>query len=301
MPTKYTINEDMRRQGHKGIQGQLTITQVVEDASGARLLSELGPDDPVRKVLAQRAEDAGMILCDKIVKNNLVVNSGRSNMCLSLGGDVRKFVNRVQLGDAKIGGVVVKDTYPPDLSDTGLIHEIRTLLGAPGATFNLDSATNPSIVTKSSPAGLPGTLTAGVTSVLSDSGADFLADGVTDEDQATVFIGGETFTLGVRQVISSTQLEVENPSQVAGAGVAYTVQTPAGQVLFRKLVSGENFPESLYGPLTIAHEAGLLFNDSALFNRVIFAAGNPAVGLLLQPRDVDGVILSAQLDWLITI
>lgn len=290
------IKEDLS----KSVKGLFMARQVVEMGDVIVPVSEL--DGPALIRLAHAAGRAGIELQTGVIKQNLVVNTGRDAMCRQLAGDgTRIWVNRVQLGDAKVAGVVSKDQFPPDLSDNRLLNEIRTLLGAPGGTFELDGYTFPAVVNKLAPAGLPGTLTAGVTSVFSDGTANFVTAGITDEDKVTVYIGGEDFTLAIRAVIGPTQLEVENPSQLSAAGVAYKITTPGGQVLFRKLVSGNNFPESLYGPLTIAHEAGLLFTDGSLFNRVIFAPGNPAVGLVFQPRDVDGVTLSAQLDWLITI
>jgi hypothetical protein len=291
------VARHMIREPLSGVKGAFRAQQVIELPDGSMQLAKQAPGSALAE-LARR----GLKYTPVIEKNNLVVTAGRSAMVHELAGDgTRRWIDRVQLGDAKVNGVVSKDTFPPDLSDNRLLHEIRTLAGAPGATFELDGFEFPAEVEKTAPAGLPGTLTAGVVSILSDPGADFIADGVTDADVAVVFINGEDFKLGIRSIISATQLEVENPSQLAAAGISYKVTTPGGQVLFRKLVSGNNFPESNYGPLTVAHEAGLLFTDSTLFNRVIFAPGNPNVGLTFQPRDVDGLTLSAQLDWLITI
>lgn len=290
------VKEDLSR----AVKGLFQAQQMAE--IDGRLVPVSSLDGDIRARLARRAEHMGMRLQTEVIKQNLVVNMGRDAMVRQLAGDgTRIWINRIQLGDAKVSGVVSKDQFPPDLSDNRLLNEIRTLLGAPGATFELDGYTFPSLVTKLEPAGLPGTLTAGVTSVFTDGSNDFLAAGVTDADKVTVYIGGEDYTLAIRSVVGPTQLEVENPSQLSAAGIAYKITTPGGQVLFRKLVSGNNFPESTYGPLTIAHEAGLLFTDGSLFNRVIFAPGNPDVGLVFQPRDIDGVTLSAQLDWLITI
>ncbi len=283
--------------GANGITGAFRATQVLEMPDG-RIVKATEAPSRVLEIL----DSQGLKYTPVIEKNNLVVSTGRSAMVHELAGDgTRRWIDRVQLGDAKVANVVVKDTFPPDLSDTGLIHEIRTLSGAPGGTFALDGYEFPAEVDKVAPPGLPGTLAAGVVSVFTDPGADFINDGITDADQLVVFIDGEDFRLGIRSVIGATQLEVDNPSQLAAAGIAYRVQTPGGQVLFRKLVSGNNFPESNFGPLTVAHEAGLMFTDGSLFNRVIFAPGNPNVGLTFQPRDVDGITLSAQLDWLITI
>jgi hypothetical protein len=231
---------------------------------------------------------------------NLVVNAGRNQRARSLAGDSTGYINRVQIGDCKIAGVVQKTTFPPDLSDVALVNEIRTLAGLPGATFSLDSHTYPDTVVKTAPAGLPGTLTAGVVSTFDDPGADFIADGVNERDQVTVFIGGEDYILGIKEVVSATQLEVENKSSLSGSGLGYSVSAPGTQVLFTKLINGNNFPESTYGPLTTAHEAGLLLSDDTLFNRVTFVPDDNDVGLLLQPGTVNGTVISIQLDWLIT-
>jgi hypothetical protein len=282
------------------IRGDVVLTQMVEHRDFRIPLAKA--DAKVRQRIRDFVwNESGVEVQDQIKKSNLVVNMGRDTLARQLGGEgSRAWISRVQLGDTKVSGVVSKDLFPPDLSDNRLVHEIRTLLGAPGATFELDPTTYPAVVIKTQPAGLPGTLTAGVTSTFTDATADFVAAGITDKDKVTVFIGGEDFALAVRAVLSTTQLEVENPSLLSGAGLAYKVTTPGGQVLFRKRVDGNNFPESLFGPLTIAHEAGLLFNDGSLFNRVIFAPGSPTVGLAFSPRNVDGITLSAQLDWLIT-
>lgn len=237
----------------------------------------------------------------ELLGQNLVINPGRGQLAKLITGRSQAYIDRIQLGDCKIGGVVRKTDFPPDLSDTGLLHEIRTLAGAPGATFDIDSNSLPDNVEKvDASVGTPGTLTAGVTSLLTDvSGVDFLAAGVDDKDTVTVVLNGEDFTLGVNEVLSATQLEVSNPAQLAGA-VGYTVQTPGTQALFQKLVSGDNFPESQFGPVTVVHEAGLLFSDGTAFNRITFQQSDDAVGLVLQPTDIDGTRIDIQLDWLIT-
>jgi hypothetical protein len=234
------------------------------------------------------------------ITNNLVVNVGRFCLAQLLGGAKSTYINRVQLGDTVVSGSVAKSDYPADLSDTTLVREIRTLGGDPGATFDLDSTSYPGAVTKiDATTGTPGTLTAGIVSLLTDAGQDFVAAGVTTRDTVTVTLGGEDYTLGVKAVNSTTEIEVENPGLVTGA-VGYTVETPGTQVLFSKVISGDNFPEAQYGPETIVHEAGLLFTDGALFNRVVFAPEDDSIGLILQPTDIDGTRIDVQLDWLIT-
>jgi hypothetical protein len=238
----------------------------------------------------------------ELLGKNLVVNSGRSQLARLIRRVTNgAWINRVQLGDCKIAGVVRKSDFPPDLSDTSLIHEIRNLGGQPGATFDIDEDSSPDEVVKvDASVGTPGVLTAGVTSILADNtGADYIAAGITDRDTVTIILNGEDFTLGVNEVIDSTTLEVSNPGQLAGA-VGYTVQTPGTQALFRKLISGDNFPESEFGPATVVHEAGLIFTDSTLFNRITFQQNDDSIGLVLQPTDIDGTRIDVQLDWLIT-
>jgi hypothetical protein len=273
------------------IKGVVKIRHVVTDSRGNIVPWE---------VAAESLADRGIRVPSEVIQENLVVNSGRLLLAEKLAGDSTAYVDRVQIGDCKVGGVVQKTLYPPDLSDTSLVSEIRTLGGAPGGTFALDGHSFPDSVVKTQPAGLPGTLTAGIISTFTDPGADFVSDGVTDRDVVTVYIAGEDFTLGIKDVVSATELEVENPNDISGAGLAYKVTTPGTQVLFSKLISGNNFPESQFGPLTTAHEAGLLYNNGTLFNRVTFVPDDNDVGLILQPGTVDGNTINIQLDWLIT-
>lgn len=258
---------------------------------------------PVQDALSPKAKEhlRAQGIRPELLGNNLVVNVGRSTLASMLRGVKTTFINRVQLGDCKVSGVVRKTDFPPDLSDVSLVNEIRTLGGQPGATFDLDGSSSPDEVVKvDASVGTPGTLVAGSVSTLSDiTGVDFVASGVNARDTVTVVLNGEDFTLGVNEVVDATTLEVSNPGQLAGS-VGYTVQTPGTQALFTKLVSGDNFPESEFGPVTVVHEAGLLFADDTLFNRITFQQNDDAVGLVLQPTDVDGTRIDVQLDWLIT-
>ena len=257
----------------------------------------------LQEALSPRTREAlrGQGIRPEMLGDNLVVNVGRATLARMLRGVTSTWINRVQLGDAKISGVVRKSDFPPDLSDVTLIHEIRNLGGQPGATFDLDSSSSPDEVIKvDASVGTPGTLTAGSVSTLTDiTGVDFVAAGVTERDTVTVVIGGEDFVMGVNAVVGPTELEVANPGQLAGA-VGYTVQTPGTQALFTKTISGDNFPESEFGPVTVVHEAGLLFTDGSLFNRITFQQNDDSIGLVLQPTDIDGTRIDVQLDWLIT-
>lgn len=292
-----TINRRLENESI-GIQGRVWVRHRV--CVGGRRLSDAEITGPE---FGPRIRARG--LDPESLTHNLVVNTGRAQMARMIrrpqGSLTREWINRLQLGDCTIAGVVRKTDYPPDLSDQGLVHEIRTLAGQPGATFDIDEDSSPDEVIKvDASVGTPGILTAGVTSLLTDTtGADFVDAGVTDRDTVTVWLGGENYIVGVNNVVSTTQLEVANPSQLAGA-VGYTVQTPGTQALFRKLISGDTFPEVDYGPMTIVHEAGLLFTNDVFFNRVVFLAQDNDHGLVLQPTDIDGMHIDVQLDWLIT-
>lgn len=277
------------------VRGRVTVTHVATREGRQLPLAEaLSP--AARAELIRRGINPQRL----IERNNLVVRSGRAKLAMLLRGRSNASINRVTLGDCTVGGIVVKSQFPADLSDVALVHEIRTLGGQPGATFDIDEDTSPDEVTKvSALVGTPGTLVAGAQSKLTDAGQNFIASGVNDEDTVTVFIGGEDYTLGIREVLSATEIEVDNPAQLAGA-VGYSIQTPGTQALFRKLISGDNFPVAQFGPVTVVHEAGLLFTDGTLFNRVVFQPDNPELGLVLQPTDVDGTRIDVQLDWLIT-
>lgn len=258
---------------------------------------------PVEQVLTPRLLAALRLkgVRPESIGKNLVVNTGRAMLARLIRGVSSAHIDRVQLGDCVIDGVVRKSEYPPDLSDTRLVHELRTLTDQPGGTFDLDSSSSPDEVVKvDASIGTPGTLTAGSVSLLTDvTGADYVDAGVNERDTVTVVINGEDYTLGVISVQSSTELVVANPSQLAGA-VGYTVQTPGTQALFRKLINGDNFPVGDYGPATVVHEAGLLFDDDTLFNRITFQPNDDDLGLVLQPTDIDGTRIDVQLDWLIT-
>lgn len=279
----------------RGIRGLVSVRHVA-----TRDGREIEPGDALSPAARERLVAMGVDVERLWQGNNLVVNVGRFQLAKLLAGTTSAFVDRVQVGDAIVGGVVVKSQFPADRSDVALVHEVRTLSGDPGGTFDIDSFEFPDEVVKvSALIGTPGTLTAGTISTLADAGEDFVAAGVNDNDTVTVVLSGEDFVLGVREVLSPTELEVENPAQLAGA-VGYTVQTPGTQVLFKKLINGDNFPEAQFGPVTVVHEAGLMFSDSALFNRVTFQPNDDSIGLVLQPTDIDGTRIDVQLDWLIT-
>jgi len=288
------------------VRGNMILNREQPTISGRvtvkHLASKNGKSVPIERALspAMVKNLAAKGLRVESLFKNLVVNAGRGKLARLLGGSSSGGVDRIQLGDCVVDGLVRKDLYPADLGDVSLVHEIRSISGNPGATFDVDSVAYPDEVTKTDASiGTPGVLVAGGNSTLSDPGADFVSDGVNDSDTVTVLISGQSYVLGVVDVISSTQLSVDNPAGIAGA-VGYTVQTPGTQVLFRKLINADNFPENQFGPVTVVHEAGLLFTDGTLFNRVLFQAQDNDIGLVLQPTDIDGTRIDIQLDWLIT-
>jgi len=237
---------------------------------------------------------------DNVKIGNLVVKTGRSGLAKLSGLPNQSIISKVQIGDCLVGGVVKKVENPPDLSDTGLLNEIRQLDGQPGATFDVDAVTFPGEITKLAPAGSPGVLVAGATSTFTDATADFTAAGVQVSDTVTVVVDGEDFELGINAVISPTQLEVANPFSIASGATSYTIQTPGTQVRFTKRVLGDSFPEASYGSPVIAHEAGLLFTNGVLFNRITIVGNNNLVGLPLVPTTVDGISVDILIEFTIT-
>ena len=112
-------------------------------------------------------------------------------------------------------------------------------------------------------------------------------------------MSGRNYILALNAIGSAPEPLVANPRPVAGA-VAYSVQTPGTQSLFTKLVTGDSFPAAVYGPTTEIHEAGLFYNDGALFNRVSFYPTDDTVALVAIPTDAGGGSVDLQFNWLIT-
>jgi len=288
--------QHIKRSERARIHGQVSIRHIGSRNGHVVPLSNIVTGDVKKRLMAK-----GLNIEEFLKNNNLVVNTGRFELAKLIRGVSSAYINRVQVGDCKVGGVVRKTDFPPDMSDTTLVHEVADLSGQPGGTFDIDENSSPDEVVKTDQSvGTPGTLTAGTISTLTDSsGVNFIEDGVNDKDTVTVILNGEDYTLGINSVNSATELEVANPSQLAGS-VGYTVQTPGTQALFQKLISGDNFPADDFGSETVVHEAGLLFTDDTLFNRITFYQNDNDLGLVLKPTDIDGTRIDVQLDWLIT-
>lgn len=256
-------------------------------------------------------------VCD-IKRNNLVVNSGRSIIAKSLAGfyqdgdpaQVAPYINRLIVGTGN------KADNLPNLSDTGLVYELRKLDGTIAGTFLLDGPhevspeiTLPSVVWRGGAEPPTDWLSIGTVSIngsnetiLTDATVNFLTLGLSLTDQVTI---NDDVTnpsvLGVREIRSSTQLVLHNPYGITGAGLQYRIGTPGTQMLVSKLIEGNSFPQAEWGSAIILKEAGLLFNNGTLFNRVVFAPTNEEAGLLIQSDEALGVEVSVRFEWLITI
>lgn len=283
---------------NKSITGVVTATQLITTSDGHKLsLTEAIKSSSKR---LQYMRDHGISMPkQKIVKSNLVTNVGGSFTAHSIGGDSSAYIDRVIIGDTMVGGVATKSTNPPDLGDTTLVHQLRNVLGQLGGVFALDSHSYPSSFTKYNPIS-QGVLVAGI-NTFTDSSASFINSGlVTKRDVVKAKINNIWFTLGIVSVDSEFQLTVENPYDLSGSSLEYTVNTSGTQILFRKLLDGNAFPESEYGPVTVIHEAGLLTTEGELFNRVVFIENDDTIGMILSPSDLIGTTISLQLDFLIT-
>ncbi len=250
----------------------------------------------------------------EIRQGNLVVNAGREVLAQSLGGYwetqslVTPYINRITLGDGTKSGNL------PNLSDTGLVNEIQKLNGTTAGTFLLNGPndvspdiTFPPSVQRYPGSGFGGSGTVTINSsgetLLSDSGVDYINTiGVQLTDQVTLNNSSTNpLVLGVREVRSSTVLVLHNPSGFTGGPLQYKIGTPGTQMLVSKLIEGNQFLKADYGAAVLVHEAGLLFHNDTLFNRVVFAPNDEEVGVLLQSDETNGVEISVRFEWLITL
>ena len=249
---------------------------------------------------------------------NLVVNSGRNIMARSLGGfyqtadpaQVPPYINRITLGEG------AKGANPPNLSDTGLIQEITNLAGTTSGTFLLNGPNDgsPEITFPSQTQRWPlsGDFTANNATISINGDGETILEDVTVDfintidvqltDQITINNSvSNPLVFGVREVRSTTELVLHNPTGFTGAGLGYRVATPGTQMLVSKLLSGNDFTVANYGDGVVVHEAGLLYNTSVLFNRVTFAPQDEEIGILLQSDENTGVEISVRFEWLITV
>lgn len=253
-----------------------------------------------------------------IKRQNLVVNSGRQHIARNLGGywqtadpaQVSPYINRLVVGTGTKSGNL------PNLSDTGLVTELKKLDGTTAGTFLLDGPweitpeiTFPSVVWRGGAEPPNDFLSSGAITIngsgetiLTDASVNFITLGVALTDQVTLDNSATNpAVLGVREVRSATTLVLHNPYGITSGSVAYRIGTPGTQVLISKLVEGNNFPQDEWGSAIILKEAALLLSNSVMFNRVVFAPADEEAGLLLQSDEALGVEVSIRFEWLITI
>lgn len=303
MRTAYHINNFKQAGLGRDPIGHVTVKHTFKHKSGIIL-----PFDPSFLAIENfKPEDTD--------KRNLIVSSGREVLAECLGGlyqttgiDV-PYINRITLGEgAKTGNL-------PNLSDTGLVQEIQKLDGTVAGTFLLDGPDSgtPDVTFPSPEVRWPlsGTYTgnngaitidASGDTILTDATVDFIATiGVELYDQVT-FNNDLTnpLVMGVREVRSATELVLHNPTGYTNGAIGYNISSPGTQVLFSKTINGNDFPKADWGAAITITEAGLLFDNSTLFNRIIFGGTDEEKGLLLQSDETTGVESSIEIEWLVT-
>lgn len=282
--------------------GLATVT-LIPSVSGVSIAEALGP-----KTIKWLKEKGYSIPKNRVIKNNLVVNSGREKCAQLIARNktgVNSYINRLTIGTgAKSGNL-------PNLLNTTLAETLSDLSGNSSGIFEFDEDDEilmPSSGPKypSSGDGWAGTqctiaISAGVTT-LTDLSASFITtSGITTTDQVTAQSNTTTnVSFGIASVDSDTQLTLYNPYGFSGAALNYKVATPGTQVLFTKFIDGNNFPEADFGVATLITEAGLMFNDGTLFNRVVYVPNNEDVGVILQSDEATGVSLGARFEFLVT-
>lgn len=248
---------------------------------------------------------------------NLVVNSGRATMAKALGGyyqtaspaTITPYVDRLIIGEGE------KGPNPPNLTDTGLVQEITRISGTPAGTFLLDGPHDPSpditfpAAQERHPLGGGYTgnnatiaINASEETILTDATVDFVALGVQLTDQVTINNSvTNPLVFGIREVRSTTELVLHNPNGYTGINLGWKIATPGTQMLISRLVEGNTFTLADYGGAVVIHEAGLLYNNGTLFNRVVFNPTDEEVGVLLQSDETTGTEISVRFEWLVTI
>lgn len=250
-----------------------------------------------------------------ISKWNLVVNSGRSTLAKCLGGyyqtasEDAPYINRLILGEGE------KGVNLPTLTDTGLVSEIVKSSGVASGTFLLNGphVATPHVSFPSAAFRYPvdgsytGTnaaiaINGDEETILTDATVDFTSLGVLVTDQITVNTSSTNpYVFGIKEVRSATQLVLHNPFGYEGTTLAWKIATPGTQMLVSRLVEGNTFTVADWGGAVVVHEAGLLFNNSTLFNRVVFNPADEETGVLLQSDELTGVEISVRFEWLVTI
>jgi len=240
-----------------------------------------------------------------VSKNNLVLNLGRKRQAEFLGGRAQRVNSTPAYIDRLILGVGPKAGNPPHLSNTfESINQIRKLNGTPFGIFHLFDE---DIFYPDSMAVIPHGLSSGWangTATLSSDGT-FICDGEEDLsavrviDQVTLDHPDET-RLSIREIVSDVELKLHNPSGLEFGG-RYRIDSAGTQVVFSKLIRGNMFPPDEFGPVVLVQEAGLLFTDSVLLNRVIYGGVDDDSGIPLQSDlNPSGIELSYRFEFTMT-
>jgi len=236
---------------------------------------------------------------------NLVVNGGRDACANNLRQGTHRWINAIQLGFG------IKSLNPPNLNNSGVAAPFIRPDSSTGGIFTINQTTEMftpararrfplNLVLEWGGTGTVAIDAAGVTT-LTSSAVDFTTISLQLSDH--VVLNSSTATplkLAIKRIVNSTTLELHNPYGYGGVAVQFRIESPGGQLLISKLIRGNDMPSADFGPLVVVTESCLLLNDGAAFNRVIYASGNDARGILIQPVDVFGTELGATFEILIT-
>lgn len=301
----------MRFSDRLKVHGVCTATHICKDKNGNEV--------PISDAVAVKSGNE----VPRIVKSNLVVNTGRQILAQLLGGlwqsdgQVGPYIDRITLGDGQ------KANNLPNLTDTGLVNEIQKLDGTVSGTFLLNDPNDvaPDVVFPARSGRFPtsdtgwGSANGTVTidgngdTILEDNSVNFTSlfgggESVQLTDQVTLNTSSSNpLVLGVKEVVSATQLKLHNPNGYetpVATNIQYRIDVPGTQMLVSKLVNGNSFVKADWGTAVLIKEAGLLFNNGVLFNRVVFAPQSEDVGVLLQSDETNGVEISVRFEWLVT-
>lgn len=290
------------------IKGQCKLQQVAYDEDG----NPVPIEDAVADETLEHLQDQGYSpQLGETEDDNLVVNGGRRKTAQLVGGLVSGVdLNRLWLGDL---GNTSKSNAAPNLDDDALYHEIEDLSGQKNGVFLLEDKH-----IKSPPpddrypaddsAWAPTEAKVNIYSVgsgeetrLEDPNADFSNLGVQPKDQVVLNTSTtHPLRLGVESVKSTTELVLHNPRHYEtpqNETVEYSIEIPGTQILVTRYISGDNFDPADWGPGVLVQEAGLLFSDDTLFNRVIYYPNDDDKGLFFQHSSVNGNEIGLRIEW----
>ena len=245
----------------------------------------------------------------KRVDRNLVVDTGRGYLARLLGGAKTNVLRYLALGNCPKAGNL------PVLSDTDIIQElVNPTTSLPDATFLIDDVTeklypstadifpgNP-LLQWGSASGVV-TIDASGRTLFEDVTVDFNAIGAAFGQRMTINVPGQPLVFTIKRILSATQVELHNPDGYTTPALTsneWRIDVSGTQLLISKVISGDTFPAATWGPHTIVTEAGLRFDDTTLFSRVLIARDTEGVGLPLQPSTTVGGRIDLVVDWLIT-